>query len=144
MKNIVCLLLFLFGAALISNAQQGSRKDRIEALKARYITDKLSLTPEEAKYFWPVYDKYQDELEVLRKGMKEKIRAQESIEKMNDKEASKLLDEIVTMRVAEAELLKKYTEEFKKVLPVKKVVLLFKAEQEFKRELLHKLSDKKQ
>jgi hypothetical protein len=39
-------------------------------------------------------------------------------------------------------LLKKYATEFKKVLPIKKVVLLFKAENDFKRELLKKLSQR--
>jgi hypothetical protein len=50
---------------------------------------------------------------------------------------------MLNFKVQEAELFKKYANEFKKVLPTKKVVLLFKAENEFKRELLKQLANKK-
>jgi hypothetical protein len=59
---------------------------------------------------------------------------------MTDAEAEKVLNDMVNFKIQEADLLKKYALEFKKVLPVKKVVLLFKAENDFKRELLKKLA----
>jgi hypothetical protein len=61
---------------------------------------------------------------------------------MTDAEAEKVLNDMVNFKIQEADLLKKYAAEFKKVLPVKKVVLLFKAENDFKRELLKKLSQR--
>jgi hypothetical protein len=61
---------------------------------------------------------------------------------MTDAEAEKVLNDMVGFKIAEAELLKKYAAEFKKVLPVKKVVLLFKAENDFKREILKKLANR--
>ena len=61
---------------------------------------------------------------------------------MTDAEAEKVLNDMVNFKIQEADLLKKYASEFKKVLPVKKVVLLFKAENDFKRELLKKLSQR--
>jgi ABC-type uncharacterized transport system substrate-binding protein len=60
---------------------------------------------------------------------------------MSDADAEKTLQEMVNFRVSEADLIKKYAAEFKKVLPVKKVVLLYKAENDFKRELLKKLRE---
>jgi hypothetical protein len=41
------------------------------------------------------------------------------------------------------EVLKLYTLEFKKILPTQKVVKLFIAEQEFKRELLRQLKEQR-
>ena len=62
---------------------------------------------------------------------------------MSDADADKMLNEMTNFKVSEAELIKKYAAEFKKVVPVKKVVLLFKAENDFKRELLNKLMQRK-
>src|SRR5207244_10877172 len=47
--------------------------EKIKTMKIGFLTEKLSLSSEEAKTFWPVYNKYQDELETLRKNHRENI-----------------------------------------------------------------------
>lgn len=124
-------------------AQRGGKmKDRIEPLKIAFITQKLNLTAEEAQKFWPVYNKFSDDLQKLRSSTKDKLADELSeLATMSDADAEKTLQEMVNFRINEAELIKKYAAEFKKVLPVKKVVMLYKAENDFKRELLKKLKE---
>jgi hypothetical protein len=137
--GVLGLLLFTQLSLL---AQKGKIKDRIEPLKIAYITQKLGLTSEEAQKFWPVYNKFNDDLQKLRSSTKDKLADELSeLATMSETEAEKTLNEMLNYKVSEAELIKKYASEFKKVLPVKKVVMLYKAENDFKRELLKKLRE---
>jgi hypothetical protein len=121
-------------------AQKGGR---LEAMKIGFITERLNLSSDEAKVFWPVYNKFTDDIKKLRQSSKGKISEEMAdMPAMTDAEAEKVLNDMVNFKIQEADLLKKYAAEFKKVLPVKKVVLLFKAENDFKRELLKKLSQR--
>ncbi len=137
MKRIVFISIII-GLALFAKAQNG---ERIEAMKIGFITERLELTSEEAKVFWPVYNKFTDEMKKLRLTTKGKITEEMAdMPSLSDAEADKILNDMVNFKLNEAELIKRYAQEFKKVLPVKKVVLLFKAENDFKRELLKRLT----
>ena len=139
-KYILIITMFI---AFNSNimAQKG---ERLEAMKIGFITERLNLTADEAKVFWPVYNKFTEELKKLRLSTKGKITEEMAdMPNMNDTEAEKVLADMVNFKINEAELIKKYSAEFKKVLPIKKVVLLFKAENDFKRELLKQLANRK-
>jgi hypothetical protein len=140
MKKYIYLVAIIATISLNAMAQKG---ERLEAMKIGFITERLNLSSDEAKIFWPVYNKFTDDLKKLRQSTKGKIAEEMSdMPAMTDAEAEKVLNDMVSFKINEAELLKKYATEFKKVLPVKKVVLLFKAENDFKRELLKKLSQR--
>jgi hypothetical protein len=119
------------------------KKAEIEAMKVGFLTQKLELTPDEAKTFWPVYNQYQDELGKLRDShRKERKAAKEDIDTMSDKEVEKLVDGEIVFRQSELDILKKYNSQFKSVLPMKKVEKLYRAEEDFKRELLQRIREK--
>jgi hypothetical protein len=123
--------------------EQRPGKERIEAMKIGFITKRLNLSSEEAQRFWPVYNRFVDEQEKLRKNTKTNlIEELADPSALSDAEAEKTLQEMLQFKSNEAELIRKYTNEFKKVIPVQKVVLLFKAELEFKRELLKQLKER--
>ncbi len=142
MKKYIIMIMALL-ISTISQAQKPG-KERIEAMKIGFITKRLSLTAEEAQRFWPVYNRFVDEQEKLRKSTKANL-----IEELADPsalsnaEAEKALQEMLQFKSNEAELIRKYTNEFKKVISVQKVVMLFKAELEFKRELLKQLKERR-
>jgi hypothetical protein len=132
-------LMFLFGQYAYSQPG-GPRREKIESMKIGFITQKLDLSAEEAQRFWPVYNKYTDEMEKNRKAFHGKVMEEISeIETMSNSDAEKALNDMIAFRNAEVEVIRKYTGEFKKVLPPQKVVKLFVAEQQFKRELLKQL-----
>jgi len=137
--TFIFTVLIILTSRLI--AQNG---ERIEVMKIGFISERLNLTPDEAKAFWPVYNKFTEELKKLRLSTKGKITEEMAdMPNMTDVEAEKVLTDMVNFKINEAEMIKKYAVAFKKVLPVKKVVLLFKAENDFKRELLKQLGNRK-
>jgi hypothetical protein len=82
MKKYIILTFLIFNLLTIGNliAQPGSGrmgnrpgKEKVEAMKIGFITDYLDLSSEEAKEFWPVYNKYQDEMDALRKGRRQNL-----------------------------------------------------------------------
>ncbi len=127
------------GSIVLLWAQHGP-KERIEAIKIAYLTRKLSLTPEEAQAFWPIYDRYSKEKQQLwRQWQKARMNFWEKDNPTN-KDYEQLIQEGFRYREALLELDKKYYEEFKKVLPLEKIARFYKAEQEFKQFLIKHLS----
>ncbi len=141
MKPIYIFLFILFGSALEATAQPG--RDKVEQYRIAFITKRLDLTVEEAKQFWPVYNKYQDELEALRRNNKTDL---DNIDfsKMSADEADAKAKEMIAQKQAELDVQKKYYGEFKKVIPPQKVLMLMKAEKDFKAQLVKLLAERKQ
>ena len=146
MKNpIISLFLACVGfMSAIAQPLDGpeGKEDRIEALKVGFITKQLNLTTEEAQKFWPVYNQYASELKTLRQGsMAMRKMVKENGATLSDGEAEKVADEFVTMKKNEYELVAKYHKQFKGVLPARKVMLLYKSENQFKQRLLEEIRD---
>ncbi|MEP4946352.1 MAG: hypothetical protein ABJU26_02325, partial [Flavobacteriaceae bacterium] len=71
------ILLILFTMLLSTNwfyAQHPSG-ERIKTLKVAYITEKISLTSEEAQSFWPVYNDYEEKKHALRKKERDELKS---------------------------------------------------------------------
>ena len=141
-QSLIILLLFFASSSFAQERRPVS--DKVEAMKVGFITERLNLSPEEAKNFWPVYNKYQEELEIVRKSRRENlINAQMNFDEMTDKEVDKAIENQIASRQNELDLLKKYHPQFKQVLPVKKVAKLYRAEEDFKRKLLDMIQEKR-
>lgn len=134
MKKSVFIFLFL---AAIVHAQEG-KHEKIKAWKTAYITEKLALTPSEAEKFWPVYNKYDENFHALRRQERDEIlkKLRGGLENLTDAEANELIDKNLSLEANELELRKQKTAELRKVLSPKKIIILKKAESDFKRELL--------
>jgi hypothetical protein len=150
MKFILPVLMLL--TALSMSAQprqpkmgQEERRENIEAMKIAYLTKELNLNTEEAKKFWPVYNEYTDELRKIRESRRDRLKdAKDNFNSMSDKEVEKVIDAEMASRQQELDLLKQYHVRFKEVLPIKKVALLYRAEEGFKRELLEKIKERRE
>ena len=146
MKKQILLFLgvFILNTAAFSQGNPPPVKERLESMKVGFLTERLNLSPEEAKVFWPVYNRYQDELEQLRKSRRENLmNARLNFDEMSDAEVEKTIDNELMFRQNELDVMKKYNPQFKKVLPIKKVAKLFKAEEDFKRKLIDMIQDRK-
>jgi Spy/CpxP family protein refolding chaperone len=120
-------------------------RDEIEAIKIGLITRRLNLTAEEARAFWPVYNQYSEELEAIRKQRRNEMRQiMDRDNELSDKDAEKLVDNEIVLRQKELDIMKKYHAQFKQILPVKKVMMLYRAEEDFKRLLLERLHEKRE
>ena len=146
-QKIQRVALFIMINALISTGTtlaqpQQQQKENIEARHIGFITNQLQLTPQEAQVFWPVYKRYHAEVEALRKNhVTELFSAKVNFDTYTDDQVSKLIDDEMDYRQKELDAQRKYNPEFKKVLPVKKVAKFYRAEQQFKINLIRDMKD---
>lgn len=109
---------------------------RVQAVKERYISRRLNLTPEQSEKFWPVYRRYQDALTAVRRLKRQNNSNTEADGSEQIRRELYYESEIVNIR-------KFYTDEFLKILPPDKVSELFKAEREFTDELIRQLRERR-
>ena len=146
MKKLTLLfLLGLFSTAVFSQGPPPPMFDdeKIEPLRIAFLTKYLELTSEEAQKFWPVYNKMRDEIKVVMDADKA-LKDGKSVNDMNDEELNKFITSHFENDQKMLDLKKKYAEEFKKVLPLRKVALLADAENEFKRQMIQHATEKRQ
>lgn len=144
-------LYFLFAGLLLTNlsgnAQDKPRKDHWEKFKAEkvaFLTSNLNLTSAEAEKFWPVYNQMEKErweAQKARRELEEKVSDAE--ETLSEREVIKLTQDFTGSMQKEATILTKYNEQFLKILPPKKVLKLYKAENEFRMHMIKMYRDRK-
>ena len=141
MKNLIFTIVLLNSLSIFS---QESKSDKVEAMKVGFITNRLELTAKEAQVFWPLYNEYNSKMEKLRKTKRSDFEElKNKSENLSDKELEAFINEVFASKQKELDLQKEYYEKYAKVLPIKKVALLYQAENQFKRELLRKIKEKK-
>lgn len=147
MKKLLLILFIAFSmaaAAQQTDDNEESKHEKIEALKIGFITEKLALTSKEAEVFWPIYNKFEQEVKTVRKKQRELTKTFKLKSKPTDQEADKYITEQMALKQSEIDVVKKYLPEFKKVIPATKVATLLSLEQEFKVELLRKMKERRQ
>lgn len=139
MKNLLFVaLMFLLPTTLLAQRPRG---EEIESLKIAFFTQKLDLSPEEAKVFWPIYNDMQAELNSLHKERMQKMisfRKVDEIDNLTDAQVQNLITSEFDFRQRELNLNKKYYNKFKSSLPIKVVGKFYRAQEGFKRELLNR------
>ena len=94
---------------------------RIQADKRGIVARSMNLTPEEEKKFWPLYEKFQRELEVPQRAqtlaLLDYIAAGHSL---TDANAKRLTEQVLAAMLDEARLRQKHFGQLLKVLPASK------------------------
>lgn len=135
--KILVLLLVLLTMGV--HAQRPAQ-ERIKTLKVAFITERLGLTPSEAQDFWPVYNAHDEALRRLRRKERQRFGSQlPYLDDLTDDEAAKLLSEFQTLQNEKHGLEQEFLQNLEKVLPARKIVLLLKAEEDFKKRLLQQV-----
>lgn len=119
---------------------QGGKKmrERLKAQKVAFITEQLDLTADEAQKFWPIYNAHEKEMEMLRFNSREKQHGL-NIKSMTEEEARKALTEMVAFENEEHRLKTDLIHNLSTAIPAKKIILLRKAEWEFKKTVLEEM-----
>lgn len=140
-KSIYTILFFLIFTT-ITLAQTGKR-DKVKALKTAFITTELSLTPQEAEKFWPIYNAFEEkQFELRHEKMKSYMKRMDSdLETMSEKEASALLVQMENVEEENHQLRKKLIADLKNVISSHKIIKLKKAEEDFNRHLLKQIRE---
>ena len=126
----VFLLMIMLGNSVDVNAQRGDRRGKLEKLKIAFITEKLNLSPETAKEFWPVYNEYDNAKQILFRKYKRKAAGQnlsmQDIEHRMEREKEFL------------DLRKKYITRLGKILTPVQIADLKRSERQFKKLVLRR------
>lgn len=140
MKQIIVTFLFLM-PFLVSAQGGGDRRKEIESYKIAFLTQKLELSADEAKVFWPIYTDWQREQEELRKERSQKMisfRKISEIEELSDNQVQALIMNDFNMRQREINLDRRYYSKLKESLPIKVIGKFYRAQEAFKKDLLSK------
>jgi len=131
--------LFIFSISIIG-AQP--KREEIKAMRIAFISEHIGLTVEEAKSFWPVFDEFQAKRKLLHKQSRQVFKTLETNSStLTDAESEKLCNQYITSRTNEAALAADYHQKYLKILPAKKILLLYESESLFKKEMLKKFKD---
>jgi len=143
MKKLIIISFLLAGINVFAQDDELPKNEKVEAMKVAFITEKLNLSSKEAEVFWPVYREFENEIKLVRKQMRDAAKQYKQKTNATEKEADAYVQEQLTLKQKELDVIKKYITQFKKVLPAQKVARLLSLEQEFKALLLKKLKDRR-
>jgi hypothetical protein len=114
--------------------------EKISADKKLLVAENMQLTEAEAKAFWPIYSKYQDELFLLRVRTAKVITDYaKAYDQMSNDTAKKLLDEYMTIEALRLKLRQAYLPKFRAVLPEVKVVRYYQIENKIQAALAYEV-----
>ncbi|MCF8247498.1 MAG: hypothetical protein K9J37_20915 [Saprospiraceae bacterium] len=144
MKKLSFAILFMLAFVAVSMAQPGQRgekaQEKMEAFKIAFFTEKLQLTPDESKAFWPLYNQFENE----RDAMKDKFDLDgQRFELLADKEVEAAIMQHFDMEEQMVKLRRDYVRRFMEVLPIRKVAMLQRIDNDFKRALLEEIKKRR-
>ncbi len=146
MKNVTAVLLFF--VVSICCAQETNfkeKRDQIKSLKVALITSELNLTADEATKFWPIFNEFEEkQFELKRQKLKGYLSGidEDELNKMSDKEANQVLNQIEANEEEMLLLRKKLVQSLRGIISPVKIIKLRKVEEEFNRKLLQQYRDK--
>ena len=122
-------------------AQSQEQIEKFNEERKAYFTEKLELTDQESKAFWPIYDDFLNrKMKLVDDERTTWTYAHKNADNLSDDEILETLDKAYNLKEKQLELEREYYQDkFLKALPAKKVLKLGKVEWDFRRHLLREL-----
>lgn len=118
---LLTALMIVIPFAVLADESMELQKRIILDQKKLVVMDNMSFTEEEAKSFWPIYDKHQETLFQINQRAAKLIIAYAAVyQTLTDDQAVKILDEYFAMRQERLDTMKSFSEDLEKVLTGKK------------------------
>jgi len=144
-NKLLLIILFLFSIHSFSQTKDKEKREKIRSLKVGFLTTELSLTPDEAAIFWPLYNAFDNKQNEIRskktKSLIDRI-DDEAFAKMSEKEAFALLAQSESYDKDLFQNRRKFISSLKGVISPIKIIKLKKAEDNFNKKLLQQYRDK--
>jgi len=136
--NVFIALLFFSSLSTFAQNEMKEKREQIKSMKVAFLTNELDLNSSEAEKFWPIYNAFEEkEFELKHLKMRSFIkRYREGKDKITEKEAGFLLNQMETNEEEFYLLRKKFILNLKGILPASKIIKLKKSEEDFNRKLL--------
>jgi calcineurin-like phosphoesterase family protein len=115
--------------------------EKIKADKKLLVAENMQLSETEANAFWPVYQKYQDELMGQRGKAGSLIKEYaDAYGSMTKEQAKKIVDQYMALESSSLKLRQSYLPKFRKVLPEVKVARYYQIENKIQAALMYELA----
>ena len=119
------------------------RKEKVEALKRSYYSEKLALSPAEAEKFWPIYNEFSKKEDALRKeGKGDRKKGEQP--NFTEKEALTEIDRIAVQKKSHIDLETQFLKDCMPVLGATRTMQLTQIDRDFQRELLEHMRERKE
>ena len=142
MKKLFFIFSLLFSLSISSFlfAQSEEQIKRFEEEKVAFFNRELQLTDSEAEKFWPIYNDFYNRKMRIGEDEKNLLRYfEKNRDNINDQEISDLLAKYIDINDRKNQLEKEYHNEFKKILPDKKVMMLYVVDRQFRMHLIRQI-----
>ena len=142
MKNLnkikklnILVIICLSSTIIFAQNELNQKKENRQAQKVAFFTAKMNLNTEESKVFWPVVNEMENELKELKdKNAHGKMMLKDKkIEDLSDDELEDMMDARIQMGKEKVDILVKYHEKFKEVIPIRKLAKYYQTGTEFKK-----------
>lgn len=133
--------LFLLIATLCIEtviAQEGGNQ-KIDNAKIGLITNRLNLSTEQSQLFWPVYNEFDSKKKDIKKQLRRLIVETNTLTTPDEKILANI-KETLNLQQKEVDLEREYMSKFLKVINVRQLAELYKAEQVFTQMLIQRLN----
>lgn len=142
-KNTLILLLILLSTMLSAQEQQRRPKsEEFHAQKWQFLTEKAKLTHEEAELIKPVFLEYEKTIWSQHQKNREFFKAAMRNSKNEKPNFAELNDRYAEEELAQAQNFKNYHLKLRNLLSAETLFRYYKAERDFKRELLQNLHNR--
>ena len=145
MRKIVILLFIMLMFPFVRSSAQNTNLEKLNNYKIGFFTKKLNLTSEEAEKFWPVYNDYQSQRNIIQiEKLKLNRNFNQNESSLSNSQLEEIGDRYVDCLVRESTLAVAFHKKLKEVLPPAKVIMYYQAENQYKIQLLNELQTAKQ
>lgn len=145
MKRLLIVLMVILIFPLTRLSAQNPNMEKLNSYKIGFFTKKLNLTSGEAEKFWPEYNEYQKQKNLIQMDKVILIRDFNQNEAtLSDSQLTEIGDKLIATIVQESTLASTFHNKLKEVLPPAKVIRFYQAENQYKIQLLKELQNAKQ
>ena len=145
MRKGLILILIAFLIPAIRLSAQNPQLEKLNAYKIAFYTKRLNLTSPDAEKFWPVYNEYQKQKNLIQLERNSIIRSfNQNENNLNDNQLTELGDKLISTLVQESSSAVTFHKKLKEILPPAKVIRFYQVENLFKAQLLNELQGNRQ
>ena len=145
--KIICSLMTLLLLTSIATYAQDiddefghlKGREKIRAARVAYITQRLNLSPDESQAFWALHNEYEGK----KRALKSRQDRSPALEAMSDAEVEQMIETRFEVQQDLLDLERTYYQKFRQVISSRKVALFYKADKEFRLELLKKIREER-
>lgn len=130
---ICAVILFVGNEAFAQKPTNEYDKEKLEAARVAFITNRLDLKPEQAEKFWPLFNQYNEE----RTKMMDKVSSlnRESMQEISEMRAREIIQKRFSIQQQLLDREKLFMEEITKVISPQQAIKLGGVNREFTRQV---------